>query len=70
MVSPALLSQTKALSPEDRWELVEALLDTLEPRYSPEDLAVAQEGLRRYRANPEATVAAEQALDELARRYA
>jgi putative addiction module component (TIGR02574 family) len=70
MVSSALLRQAKALSPDDRWELVEALLDTLEPRHSPEELAVAQDGLRQYRANPEATIAAEQVLDELARKYA
>ncbi|MDR1449578.1 MAG: hypothetical protein LBI84_05150 [Propionibacteriaceae bacterium] len=69
MVSAAFLEQVRAMSVDERWEIVDAVLETIEPGYSPEELEIAREGLRRYRANPEATVDAEEFLGELARRY-
>jgi hypothetical protein len=69
MVSHGLLEQAKALSVEERWELVDALLETLEPGCSPGELELAREGLRRYRAGPGATVDADEFFDQLGRKY-
>ena len=41
---------------EDRWEIVDALLGTLDPGFAPDELYVARESLRRYQAVPHATV--------------
>jgi len=56
MVSPAFLAQAKAMPAEDRWEIVDALLGTLDPGCTPDELSVARAGLRRYRTDPQDTV--------------
>lgn len=45
---------------EDRWEIVDALLGTLDPGFTQDELALAREGLRRYQADPQATVDAQE----------
>ncbi|MDR1428054.1 MAG: hypothetical protein LBJ08_09930 [Bifidobacteriaceae bacterium] len=52
MVSAAFLEQVRGMSVEERWEIVDAVLETLEPGHSPEELEIARDGLRRYRENP------------------
>ncbi|MDR1189828.1 MAG: hypothetical protein LBK95_20645 [Bifidobacteriaceae bacterium] len=65
MVDATFLEQAKAMSVEDRWTIVDTLLDTLEPGPSAEELEIARDGLRRHRANPEATVDADMFFDAL-----
>jgi hypothetical protein len=59
------MDQVKALSADDRWQVVDALLATLEPAYGEDELESAREGLRRHRANPEAAVDAAEFMAQL-----
>jgi hypothetical protein len=70
MVSPVLLEQAQALPAEERWELVDALLVSLDVGYSETELAEALEGLREYRAHPQAVTDADAVITRLRRQYA
>jgi hypothetical protein len=69
MVSPAFLEQAAAMSVEDRWVIVDTLLET--PRGDSSDEAVGQalEGLRYFREHPKEVVDSDEFIAELHRRY-
>ena len=54
---------------EDRWEIVDTLLGTLDPGFTPDELATARESLRRYQADPQATVDAHEFITDLRRQH-
>jgi hypothetical protein len=57
------------MSVEDRWEIVDVLLETLRGDSSDEALEQALEGLRYFRERPEDVVDSDEFIAELHRQY-
>ncbi|MDR1295597.1 MAG: hypothetical protein LBK59_11730 [Bifidobacteriaceae bacterium] len=69
MVSAAFLEQAAATSVEDRWVIVDTLLETLRGDSSDEAVDQALEGLRYFRENSEDAQDSDEFIAELHRQY-
>ncbi|MDR1152971.1 MAG: hypothetical protein LBK72_10990 [Bifidobacteriaceae bacterium] len=69
MVSAAFLEQAAAMSVEDRWVIVDTLLETLRGDSSDEAVEQALEGLRYFREHPEEAQDSDEFIAELHRQY-
>jgi putative addiction module component (TIGR02574 family) len=69
MSATEILAKARELPPQERREIVEALLDDLEPEESPEFLAELERRAEDARKNPEDSVPWEQVRADLKKKY-
>lgn len=69
MSATEILAKARELPPQERREIVEALLDDLDPEESPEFLAELERRAEDARKNPEDSVPWEQVRADLKKKY-
>lgn len=69
MSATEILAKARELSPEERREIAEALLEELEPQESPEFIAELDRRLADFEKNPQHGIPIEQVKVEMRQRF-